>query len=201
MFKRRHVRDALGPASTRVRRGFTLVEAIIVVVILAILASLVVPRFGAVRRSEDRYAVDQIADLMRMWGYRTSIMTQQVGIWNDPQRGWIQLMIRDFDPNNPDDPPIWQPDKLSNEVVLPDGTQFTEVIFDGERQELGNWFIQSNADGSRPRLEIAMSGPAGVTRLILEPYSNSVQRVDSQGGGGIRGPIDLDRDVGERTPW
>ncbi len=172
-----------------------------VAVVLAILAALVVPRFGSVRRTEDRLAVDQIADLMRMWAYRNSVMTQQVGIWRNGETGILTLMIRDLDPDHPDEAPIWQHDRLSNEVRLPDTSTIIEVLIDGERQDVGNWFVQSNADGSRPRFEVAINGAIGESRLILEPFSSSVQRIAPDGTTGARAPIDLDREIGERTPW
>lgn len=189
-------------AARRRRAAFTLVEALIVVAILAILAAIVVPRFAAVRRSEDRLAADRVEDLMRMWAFRNSVMTQQVGIWRNPDNGLVMLMIRDIDPLRPDEPPVWQMDRLSSEFALPDSTSFVEVLIDGEPQDPAEWFVQSNADGSRPRFEVALDGPSGVTRLWIEPFTNGVRRLDpSAREAAVRVPLDLDREIGERTPW
>lgn len=183
-------------------RGFTLVEALIVVAVLAILAAVVAPRFVAIRRSEERLAADGVADLMRMWAYRNSVMTQQVGIWMNPETGVLALMIRDLDPQRPDDPPIWQQDRLSGELRLPDSVTLAEVLIDGAAQHPADWFVQTNADGSRPRLEVALVGSMGTTRLWIEPFSSGVRRIDpGDGDAAARLPIDLDREVGERTPW
>jgi prepilin-type N-terminal cleavage/methylation domain-containing protein len=185
-------------------RGFTLIELLVVMVILAIIVAFAVPRLTSVQRSEGRLAVDQVEDLMRMWAYRNSVMTQQVGIWRQ-ETGVIVLVIRDIDPSDPDAGPVWQNDRLSSEVTLPSSAEILTVVIDGEPQDPRQWFVQSNADGTRPRLEIEMKVPAGVSQLVLAPYSSGVGRLDQAGvdsnGGGIRQPIDLDSEGEERMPW
>lgn len=190
-----------GRAAQPVRRGFTLVEAIVVVAILAIIVAFIAPRVSTVRRTEGRYAVDQIADLLRMWSYRNSMMTQQVGIWCDPERDEVRLMIRDIDPQRPDDGPVWQEDRLSMPVRLPDDVWFSEVYIDGTAHSTTDWFVQSNADGSRPRFELAISSGNDVTRLLVEPYSTAVARSDDASGGSTRQRVDLDREGARDLPW
>lgn len=172
-----------------------------VIAIIAVLAAFIAPRVTTLRQSEARLAVDQIADLMRMWAYRNSVMSQQVGIWHNPESDLIGLMIRDIDPMHPDDGPVWQEDKLSMPVRMPDSAKVIDVIIDNETQNLGDWFVQSSADGSRPRLEIAIETLNGVTRLLVQPYSNSVVRSDGLAGGAIRRPVDLDAEGQERVAW
>jgi len=178
-----------------------LVEAIVVIAILAVIAAFIAPKFTTVRQTEARLAVDEVADLMRMWAYRNSVMSQQVGIWRSPETGVLRLMIRDIDARRPDDGPIWQEDRLSMPVTLPAQAELTEVYIDGESRNLGDWFVQSNADGSRPRLELAIKTGTSVIRLLVEPYSNSIVRSDDRSGGLARHPVDLDSEGEDRVSW
>jgi type II secretory pathway pseudopilin PulG len=174
---------------------------VVVIAIMAIIVAFIAPRMTALKQTEGRYAADQVADLMRMWAYRNSMMTQQVGLWCDPERKEIRLMIRDIDPRRPDDGPVWQEDRLTIPVRLPEGTTLTEVYIDGAGRNTDDWFVQSNADGSRPRFELGVSTGNSVTRLLVEPYSTTVVRSDDRAGGASRQRVDLDREGARDIPW
>jgi prepilin-type N-terminal cleavage/methylation domain-containing protein len=189
------------PPSRLRRRGFTLVEALVVVTILAVLAAVLVPRLTGIRRSEGKLTADQMEDFLRMWAYRNTIGTQQVGIWMNPDFGYISLAVRDIDPANPQEPPRWREDRLSMPFRLSAEVSITDVLVDGEAQDPRGWFVQSNPDGTRPRVEIAMDGPMGPTRFILEPYSGTPQRIDDRNRISPRVPFDLDAEGQERTAW
>lgn len=182
--------------------GFTLVEIVIVIAVIAIMAGLVVPRMGAVKRSEAQLAADEVEDLLRMFAYRHSIMTQQVGIWRRPDDGTIALMIRDIDPAREDDERIWQEDRLSVPVRLPPEVDVVEVRRDEEWLDPGSFFVQTAPDGSRPRIEIRLLGPTGEFTLGLDPHASAPRRT-SPGGRNeeFREAVDLNAEGMERMPW
>jgi len=187
----------------RFRGGFTLVEIVVVVAVLAILAGFVVPRLGGVKRNEARLAAEEIEDLLRMFGYRHSIMTQQIGIWRRPDDGMIALMIRDLDPQRDDGTRIWQEDKLTMPIRLPPEVEIVEVRSDAEWLDPRSFFVQTFADGRRPRVEIRLSAPSGETSIGLEAHAVSPFRIGAGEdiGSVTRQPIDLDAEGRERVPW
>lgn len=198
------LRETSRGTRTRVARGFSLIEVIVAIVILLILTALVAPRFGAARRSEAMLAGDQIEDLLRMWAYRSSIGTQQVGLWQMPENGMISIMVRDTEGWDPSSGEIaqWIQDPLSNPVRLPPSVEIVEVQQDNEAQPLGEWFIRTNPDRSRPQVSISLRDSNNVTTIVsLEPYSNAPSRTDSEHPAAVRQPIDLDDAGEETTPW
>lgn len=182
--------------------GFTLVEIVLVIAVLAIMAGFIVPRMGAVKRSEAQLAADEIEDLLRMFAYRHSIMTQQVGIWRRPDDGTIALMIRDIDPAAADDTRIWQEDRLSIPVRLPPEIDIVEVRSDQEWLDPAKFFVQTAPDGRRPAVEIRLLGPTGEFTLGLDAHASAPRRT-SPGGRNeeFREPVDLNAEGMERLPW
>jgi prepilin-type N-terminal cleavage/methylation domain-containing protein len=83
------------------RGGFTLIELIVVIVVLAIASVAIVPKFTGTARQEADNAVDQVAEIMRLFAYRQSLGSQQVAIWRDGADGRIYLLVKDGNPEDP----------------------------------------------------------------------------------------------------
>lgn len=198
-------RERLAHTVGQTARGFSLVEVLVAMTILVVLAAVVVPRFGSARRGEAMLAGDQIEDVLRMWAFRSSIGTQQVGIWRNPENGRITIMVRDYAPGaDPEagDLPEWLQDPLSNAVRLPDSVEIVDVQIDYESQNVFDWFVQTNPDRSRPQFLISLRDSSdAITTVSLEPYSNAPSRVDAENTMPVRQPIDLDAEGEERMPW
>lgn len=173
-------------------------------VILGILLAIVTPRFGTAKKSEAMLAGDQVEDLLRMWAYRASIGTQQVGIWQMPENGYISIMVRDtenWDSTSGDIAP-WMQDRLSNPVRLPHSVEIVEVQQNYEVQPLDEWFIQTNPDRSRPQVSITLRDETNqVTVVSIEPYSNAPVRINGNNAAAVRRPIDLDAEGEDTTTW
>lgn len=191
-------------AQDRVARGFSLIEVLVAAVILGILIAIAVPRFATAKRSEAMLAGDQVEDLLRMWAYRASIGTQQVGIWQMPENGFISIMVRDtenWDPTSGEIAP-WVQDHLSNPVRLPGSVEIVEVQQNYEVQPLGEWFVQTNPDRSRPQVSITLRDETNQIIVVsIEPYSNAPTRINGNTGAAVRQPVDLDAEGEDTTTW
>jgi len=194
---RRHNTD--GPA---LRAAFTMVELIVVVVVLAIAAAAIVPRFTGTATQESSNAVDQVAELLRLFAYRQSLGSQQVALWRDGNDGRIHLLVKDVDPADPDAPPEWRPDRFAAPIALPAGLELAEIRKDDQRIDPVEWTIASVPGGERPKVEIRLVGHGIDSTVVLPTASPSVFRVDADKPEPFaRDVIDLDQAGRDREPW
>ncbi|MSR40320.1 MAG: prepilin-type N-terminal cleavage/methylation domain-containing protein [Phycisphaerales bacterium] len=183
------------PTRTRSRadlRGFSLLEVMVVAALLALLAAMIVPRMASVDRQRDETGIDSVADLLRMYAFRHSSMTQEIALWHDAETGVVSLWIKDIDPENPDGPRIWHEDRLSMPVQLPTGMTIDDALADGASVSMNPWTIATRPDGSRPRIELHILGETKVSTIVLEPWATGPQRLDL--GEASRSVIDLDHE-------
>lgn len=192
----RHIRLRRPPRS----RGFTLIEALLVVAVLAILAGLIVPRIGGIKRREETVAVDRVADLLTMFAFRSSAGTQPVGLMYDGRTRTFELLILDIDPSQRGDPVVWQPDRLSMPAPLPEGLELAFAREDLATLPDGEWMIASKPGGERPRVELRLEGQAIAVDLLLEPYALAARRSDRQNVA-VRERRDLDEEGRDRERW
>jgi|LauGreDrversion4_2_1035121.scaffolds.fasta_scaffold90676_3 prepilin-type N-terminal cleavage/methylation domain-containing protein len=187
------------PAS---RAAFTMVELIVVVVVLAIAAAAIVPRFTGTATQESSNAVDQVAELLRLFAYRQSLGSQQVALWRDGNDGRIHLLVMDADPADPDAPPEWRPDRFAAPIALPAGLELAEIRKDDQRIDPAEWTIASVPGGERPKVEIRLVGHGIDSTVVLPTASPSVFRVDADKPEPFaRDVIDLDQAGRDREPW
>lgn len=194
---------ALKPSDSRPprRRGFSLLEALIVVAIIGLLAGLVVPRLGGMSRREELLVADRVADLLTMFAFRAAAGTQPVAILHDPAQGRIELLIFDIDPADADNKVVWQPDRLSMPVLLPERMQIVDALEDRKDMPSGPWMIASRPGGERPRIGWRLVGDSIAVDMALEPHSLHAWRSDRAAETATRAPRDLDREGEERSPW
>jgi len=185
----------------RPRRGFSLVEMIIVCALLAILAGTVVPRLLVVQRQREEKAIVEVEDLLRMYAFRNTAGTQQIGLYFDPALNELSLWIYDLDPTEPEGPRIWQQDRLSAPVSFPDGMTVAAAVADDRTMSSREpWNIPSHPDGSRPRISLELEGREKGALLALENYATAPIRADDDGVV-ARAPVDLDAEGSALDPW
>ena len=190
------------PTSPASRAAFTMVELIVVVVVLAIAAAAIVPRFTGTATQESSNAVDQVAELLRLFAYRQSLGSQQVALWRDGNDGRIHLLVMDTDPADPDAPPEWRPDRFAAPIALPAGLELAEIRKDDQRIDPAEWTIASVPGGERPKVEIRLVGHGIDSTVVLPTASPSVFRVDADKPEPFaRDVIDLDQAGRDREPW
>jgi prepilin-type N-terminal cleavage/methylation domain-containing protein len=183
-------------------KAFTLIELIVVVVILAITAVAVVPKFTGTLRQESSNAVDRVAELMRLFAYRQALGSQQVALWRDGADGRIHLIVKDTDPADPTSAPEWRADRFAAPVALPEGLELLEIRKDDQRVDPAEWTIASVPGGERPKVEIRLAGHGVDATVVLPPGSPSVVRVDADKPEPFaRAQIDLDQAGRSREPW
>jgi prepilin-type N-terminal cleavage/methylation domain-containing protein len=184
----------------RPQRGFSLLEIIIVCAVLVVVAGMAVPRFIVVERQREEKAIIEVEDLLRMFAFRNAVGTQQLGLHYDKPSGLVSLWILDLNPKDPDGPRVWQQDRLSPVVELPESMIIESASTDDIEVRDDVWTITSNPDGSRPRIEVSVTGRETSGIVILENYSSVPVRADKDGKN-MRVPIDLDREGRALDPW
>jgi len=182
------------------RRGFSLLEVIIVCIMMVIIGALAMPRFLAVERQREEKSIVEVEDLLRMFAFRNSVGTQQIGLHFDQSTREMSLWILDLNPKDPEGNRVWQQDRLSSSVELPEHMVVNGVMSDDIEIHEEVWTITSNPDGSRPRIGISLSGSETSGTLMLENYSSVPARIDLEGTV-VRREIDLDGEGRGSDRW
>ncbi len=191
-----------GVRRTRAGRGFTLVEMIVAVAILAVLTTMLVPALFTIDRRKERLGVEEIEDLLTMYAYRDSTGTQPVALAHDPDTGEVSLWVKDIDPAEPEERAMWMPDRFSDPIALPPTLQITSVRLDGRDQPLSGWSITRAPSEPRPVVEIDVVGETITATLILSSTALAPYRVENGLTVGlIRQSVDLDRQGLDRQEW
>ena len=185
------------------RRGFTLLELLVVLVILALLFSMIVPRFAGTDRRALQLVSDQVADLLTMYAHRATLGQKPVGVGYDPERRAIMLLVIDIDLDRPDQPADWQVDRLVTPVKLPSTVDLLDARADGEPVDLALWPIANRPGKDRPTIEITLVGRDGeTTAVVLAPHAVAPRQINpDEVGPAIRMPIDLDAAGRHREEW
>lgn len=173
-----------------------------VVVMLAILAGMIVPRLSTNERREFRLAVDQVADLLTMYAQRESLGQKIVGL---QQHGHaLQLMLLDYDNTQPGASANWRSDVYVKPVKFPPfmRTEDVEIWADGEYVDTSTWPLSTELGQDRPMIEMAMTGAGESARLVLAPYAVApVNLSDLRDSAGVRERLDLDAAGRSREDW
>jgi prepilin-type N-terminal cleavage/methylation domain-containing protein len=184
------------------RRGFTLLELIVVSTLLALVAAMVVPRLAGMSRREADVATERMAELLSMFAWRDNTGVQQSAIWMNPDSGCVELWTQESDPDRPTDHPQWVPDRHVQPVRLPAGVQLEDVRADGQSLAGDEWRIVGTPGGQRPRIEMRIVADGFESVLVLEPGAGMPTRVDNGVvREGARATKDLDRSGLDREPW
>ncbi|RLS65488.1 MAG: prepilin-type N-terminal cleavage/methylation domain-containing protein [Planctomycetota bacterium] len=181
------------------QRGFSLLEVMVVAALLALLAGMILPRMASVNRQRDETGIDSVADLLRMYAFRNSSMTQEIALWYDEESNVVSLWIKDIDAENPDGARIWHEDKLSMPVTLPTGMAITEALADGTVMTKSPWTIATRPDGSRPKIELRVQGETKESIIVLESWAVGPTRIEL--GEPSRSAIDLDNEGRGLERW
>lgn len=190
-------------SNSLVRRGFTMVEIIMVCIILALLLSVVLVRLTSLQGRNFDTVVDQAGDLLMMYALRSEYARQPVGLFVDESRNSIRLMRRESS-ENPDDRSLWKSDPTVREVRLPDFMSIydLEVIIDGDQADLTKWPLSTMPGEDRPAIELVLHYEDREVRLNLPPTALTPYRIeDGRDGVPAREPEDLDNTGRWQEDW
>ena len=185
------------------RRGFSLVEVIIVIVILSLFAGLIIPRVAGISRGTDQLTVMQAADLLAAFAYRDSIASGKTAMEFDGDRRALMLMAYVPEAIGTESD-TWTVDTLAPIVFLPEGIELS-AFRDGALLADSGWWIESSSDGTRPKVEFELEGKELDSSITLPPWSQSPYTTDRMKNAFSRvvlpEEIDLDSSGQERIRW
>ena len=187
----------------RVRRnGFTLIEIVIVIMIIALFAGLIIPRMASLGKRNENLTVDKVADLLSAFSYRDSVASGSTAIEFVATDNSLLLLALQPDPLNPEDPRVWSRDYLAAPVDIPSSLTL-RALQDGKLLPDSNWSILTNSDGTRPKIEMELQGDLVDASIVLDPWAPGPYVVDNTRQEVVLFPdvFDLDAAGQDREPW
>jgi hypothetical protein len=185
-----------------------MLEILVVLIIIAVFAAMIVPRFtGNVRRTFE-LTVDGVADMLMMYAQRDNLGNRTIGLEYDDRNGWLQIVVLESDPEESGERPEWVRDPYIRPVKLPDVMNEDMPLLvwaDGEQVDIkvSSGRPLSHTPGEdRPTIEISLFArdSAYDAHLVLAPYDLSPRRADIDGST-ARTRIDLDAIGRTREDW
>jgi prepilin-type N-terminal cleavage/methylation domain-containing protein len=191
------------------RRGFTLIEVIVVTVLMAMLAIVLVSRLTGAANREFDLASERVSDLLLMFAMRSEFADEPVGILLDPERNSLRLVVRRGERGEFNDG--WEYDTSVQEIRLPTFIEGTSMEFsaDGDSVDPADRPLTNLPGQPRPRIEVSMQStdyrnPRSV-QFILPSNSWRPIRMDSIRNESIetisRTPVDLDKSGSWQEDW
>ena len=185
-----------------IRCGFTLIELIVVIIIMAIMATLTLPRLFGNDNRQFQNVADQVSDLLMMYAHRESLGTKPVGLWENTDRRQLTLMTLEVLEDSLETQSGWVIDRTVRPVSLPNDVSILDVHVDGESVDISEWPLQSPPGQLRPSLAIILEGPNGIITIAMASHSLVPLQIHSeQYGEWMGGPVDLDAAGRDREDW
>ena len=181
-------------------------ELIIVIIVIAMIMSITIPRLVSHGRRELQVAADQLLDMLTMFAQREALSGRPVGIWHDADRHQIVLLILDIDEADPSEPAQWRPDRTVRPVPLPESVDVKRGVaatVDGRPVDISQWPIATEPGKPRPRVEVSLFDDDGrVKTVVLPSHALAPYLLDDRRAVlALREPVDLDAAGRHREDW
>jgi len=176
----------------------------VVVVILAIIAGMVVPKLAGNDKREFKVTVEKVADLLTMYAQHESLGQKVVGVFYDHSSHAIELMALDSESGAVGELTDWRVDRYVHPVQLPAFMEEGDIEFfvDGDRYDASYIPISNQVGQDRPTIEIGLRGAGEHAQLILYPYGVAPELTMSYDRSiAARTRIDLDVAGRNREDW
>ncbi len=187
-------RGAWSPA----RRGFSLMEAMVVVIILGIMATVVVPRLNAMVQRPARQTAIMVGDFLTSVAQRDALSSQPMAIEFNAEQNTLALLVPG------DEAGQWRRDLIIAPIQL--GEAFlVDASADGAMLDASQFRVEFRVGGARPEIEMSISdnrdsrneGPFHV-RLAPDAPRAVVEGVSAQSQTDRE---DLDAEGKGEQPW
>ena len=180
-------------------------ELIIVIIVMAMIMSITIPRLVSHGRRELQLAADQLLDMLTMFAQREVTEQKPIALWHDADRNWIVLMVLDIDPADPEASADWRVDPYVSPVKLPSTVdwRYVQAIQDGEHIDFQRWPIATQPGEPRPTIEISFANEEGLTKTVILPAHALAPYQQGEPGAysDLRYPIDLDAAGRRQEDW
>ncbi len=153
-------------------RGFTLVEMVVVIAVLAVVMAMAVPRMFSRESRVLQLSADRVADLLTMYAQRESLSSRPSGISHDTTMHRLVLMVLDAEDATPEQPAQWRPDRTVKPVQLPPSVDIERgisVSIDGTMVDISRWPVATEPGKRRPRIEISLFDNDGRVKTLVLP--------------------------------
>lgn len=188
------------------QHAFTLVEALVVIVIITILAGLIVPRMLSTGPRLDQGETKAVQRLLSVAAEKSALLGQPVAVEYTAANSTLRVLVQRSRLDDQGQPlaPEWIVDSLVEPVTL-EYTQLKDARASGVVLEKSAWRITFPPGQPRPEVLLVLSRKDAqdqLTRIALPTYAAGALREDASPGArpsaATIGAIDLD-DAGKGT--
>lgn len=157
------------------RRAFTLIEVIVVIILLAIVSAVVLPRALDNGRKRAEQTARSLASLLTAVAQRDATAFEPMSVAYEPEKNTIEVRVLRARGGER----RWTPDLFIDSVALRDARVRSARLDDNPLGEQG-WSIEVPVDRPRPAIEVALEadvarGDAGAWRVTLEPGASAAR--------------------------
>ena len=196
----------VSPSPPPRRRGFSLIEVVVAVTIMAVLVSMIALRLSGTRDKQMSLLSDQLRDLLMMYAIRSEQAPDPVAISID--RSWRTIgLVRRTPPSSETGSASWVPDPSVRPITLPEFLEIEdiEVFSDGDWIDIAEWPLIAMPGENRPEIRINVAYDTRGISLELPPYSLQPRLLEGIGdparATSPRTPEDLDATGRWQEDW
>ncbi|MFZ4573168.1 MAG: type II secretion system protein [Phycisphaerales bacterium] len=190
------------PLRSRPPLGFTMIETLVVIVIIALAAAVVVPRAFRSTDREAELAVDALAELVSSAARRDAYASQPLALSLNPDNARVELISRAVDPAS--GRAAWKTDQLTPAADVLNLT-ITTVTSDGVELDPVRFWYEFPQSARRPSLVIKATSPVTGREWTIElPSTGTRASVSASQNARPRdevGVTDLDASGKADAPW
>jgi len=179
----------------------------VVVIMIALLATMMVPRMWDTQSRRFSLAVEQVADLLIAYAQRDSLGSTRVGITYDAGRH--EILLVNYEATDEDGRTgEWFRDTLNRPVKLPEFIRPGENVWateNGEYYDFSIWPLSAQPNAQRPDIAITLIWETREAVIELPGHAVGPRIRDSGGpsfgGAPDRQAVDLDMQGRDREDW